>query len=123
MKCPYCGAEVVLKSAYDIYHTSKYKNQFVWVCSDNCGAYVACVKDTTIPKGTLANSRLRSLRKGAHKAFDELWKSKLMSRKDAYIWLAKQLDIPLEACHIGQFTVKQCQRTKYLCADFVSAHS
>ena len=123
MKCPYCGAEVVLKSAHEIYHRPKYKNQFVWICSnDECGAYVSCVKDTTIPKGTLANPRLRSLRKGAHKCFDELWESDLMSRKEAYIWLAEQLQIPVEECHIGLFTVKQCQKVKHLCSNFIAEH-
>lgn len=116
--CPYCGAEVLLRSAYDVYKTNDSKHWGnMWVCSNypECDAYVGCHKNTTIPLGRLANGRLRLLKKEAHKQFDPIWKSGLMSRKEAYRWLADMLKIPCEECHIGMFNVKQCQRVIHLC--------
>jgi len=117
-KCPYCGAEVELKSAYEVYHTANSKDWGnLWVCSNypRCDAYVGCHKNTDIPLGRLANSRLRELKKEAHRQFDPIWKSGLMSRKEAYRWLADMLHISCEECHIGMFDVKQCQKVIHLC--------
>ena len=64
-KCPYCGAEVELKSAYEVYHTANSRDWGnLWVCSNypRCDAYVGCHKNTDIPLGRLANSRLRELK-------------------------------------------------------------
>lgn len=118
MKCPYCGAEVVLKDADFIYHTAKSRKWGkMWVCSNfpRCNSYVGCHKGTTIPLGRLANERLRTLKAEAHKQFDPLWKSGLMSRKHAYRWLADMLKISPDECHIGMFDIKQCQKTIHLC--------
>ena len=117
-KCPYCGAEVVLRDATFVYTSNKAKDyNKVWVCSNypKCDAYVGCHKGTTIPMGRLANARLRTLKKEAHRQFDPLWKSGLMSRKEAYRWLSNMLNIDLDECHIGMFDIKNCQRTIHLC--------
>ena len=118
MKCPYCGAEAHLKDASFIYHTSKSKKWGkVWVCSNfpKCDAYVGCHEGTEIPLGRLANARLRTLKKEAHRQFDPIWKSGLMSRREAYKWLADMLNISLDECHIGMFDVKMCQKVIHLC--------
>ena len=118
MKCPYCGAEVVLKDASYVYHTHKSEKWGkVWVCSNfpKCSAYVGCHKGTSLPLGRLANERLRTLKMEAHKQFDPIWKSGLMSRKQAYGWLANMLHIPFEECHIGMFDIKMCQKVIHLC--------
>lgn len=117
-KCPYCGAKVELKSAYDIYHTNKSKDYgLVYVCSNYpiCDSYVGCHKNSDRPLGRLANPRLRSLKSEAHKQFDKLWKKKIMSRREAYKWLSVALDIPIEECHIGMFDVNMCKKVVYLC--------
>lgn len=118
MLCPYCGAEVVLKTAYEIYGSEKSKNWgYVWVCSNfpECNSYVGCHKGTTIPLGRLANPRLRELKREAHRQFDPLWKSGLMSRSHAYHWLSDVLNIKFDECHIGLFDIKQCQKVIHLC--------
>ena len=116
MKCPYCGAEVVLRNSSEVYHNNKYYGK-MWVCSNfpDCDAYVGCHAGTTIPLGRLANKRLRNLKKEAHRQFDPIWKSGLMSRKEAYRWLADMLRIPIDECHIGMFDIKMCQKVIYLC--------
>lgn len=118
MKCPYCGSKVLLKDASFIYHINK-SNSWgkVWVCSSfpKCNSYVGCHKGTEIPLGRLANERLRTLKMEAHKQFDPIWKSGLMSRKEAYRWLADMLGIPTDECHIGMFDIKMCQKVIHLC--------
>ena len=117
-KCPYCGADLELKDASYIYHSSKSKQWGkVWVCKNypKCDAYVGCHEGTTLPLGRPANARLRTLKKEAHKQFDPIWKSGLMSRKEAYQWLASMLHIPLEECHMGLFDIKMCQKVIHLC--------
>lgn len=46
----------------------------------------------------------------AHAAFDPFWKAANIKRPVAYRWLAEQLGIHEEACHIGLFTVDQCKQ-------------
>ena len=118
MNCPYCGAEAHLRDATVIYHSNKAKSYGkMWVCSNypKCDAYVGCHPGTEIPLGRLANARLRELKKEAHRQFDPIWKSGLMTRKDAYKWLSDMLQIDLDDCHIGMFDIKMCQRVIHLC--------
>ena len=116
-RCPYCGASTHLEDATFIYGSQAKKWGKVWVCNNypSCDSYVGCHPGTTIPLGRLANPRLRTLKKEAHRQFDPIWKSGLMSRHEAYRWLADMLHIPMEECHIGMFDVKQCQRVIHLC--------
>ena len=118
MRCPYCGAEVVLRDSSFIYKKkNKHKNEYLWVCSNypNCDAYVGCHEGTTLPLGRPANARLRTLKKEAHRQFDPIWKSGLMNRREAYNWLSTMLNVPIEECHVGHFDVKMCQRMIHLC--------
>lgn len=117
MRCPYCGAEVVLREYSYIYHKKKNKKGYVWVCSNypKCNSYVGCHEGTTLPLGRPANARLRTLKKEAHKQFDPIWKSGLMTRKEAYQWLSSMLKIPIEECHMGLFDIKMCQKVIHLC--------
>lgn len=123
MKCPYCGAEVVLKDASFVYHKDKtqkkLKGEKVWVCSNypTCNSYVNCHKGTDIPIGRLANTRLRTLRQEAHKQFDVLWRSGLTSRQNAYVWLAMKLGLDINDCHIGMFDIKMAQKTIHICKE------
>ncbi len=50
-------------------------------------------------------------RQYAHEAFDELWKSKRLSRKEAYRRLAFELCLTREETHISQFDIRNCLRT------------
>ena len=38
-----------------------------------------------------------------------------MSRVDAYTWLARELRIDVEACHIGEFDEAMCSRVEEIC--------
>ena len=109
--CPYCGRRAVLRPAEYVYgsHTIVHGSR-LYVCSnypDRCDAYVS------VHDGNLRNKRIR-----AHRAFDRLWKSRLMTRSEAYDWLAFKLEIEPEEAHIGNFSDYYCEQTIAECEKF-----
>lgn len=121
--CPYCFKPLILGNGRTIGHYRKdYLNKAFWYCDNKNHelAYVACHKDTNIPLGFAADSKLRQLKVDAHKAFDALWSGPVahMSRKQAYEWLAAQLNLPVKECHIGWFDPSKCQLTVDLISDY-----
>lgn len=58
--------------------------------------------------------QLKRKKKDAHAAFDRLWLSGLMTRKEAYAWLAKNLKKQGSACHISKFTGEECDYVVWL---------
>ena len=122
--CQYCGKPSALATGENIYHhrPDLWSLKF-WRC-EPCDAYVGCHKkgstalvgkrqvlsDGTLPLGALANAELRKAKSAAHAAFDPAWRNGGMSRGAAYTWLASALGIKKHDCHIGLFSVEQCQR-------------
>ena len=49
----------------------------------------------------------KQLRAKCHLIFDSIWKEGLMSRKDAYEWLANKMFIDVNHCHFRQFGRQQ----------------
>lgn len=67
------------------------------------------------PLGTPGTAAVRALRIRAHEAFDRLWlkansKNRQKRRAAAYAALARFLDTPRSACHIGDFDAETCAR-------------
>lgn len=54
--------------------------------------------------------RATKAREMAHKTFDPIWRRGYMKRSEAYLWLALQLGIPQDDCHMGMMTNAECQR-------------
>lgn len=119
--CPYCKGPAALVGGGDIYpHRPDLFDLKFWSCAP-CGAYVGCHKagawvpelrqtsDGTLPLGRLANAELRRAKSQAHAAFDPLWKSRAMGRREAYAWLAGELGIRVSDCHIGMLDVAGCR--------------
>lgn len=105
--CPYCGSEAkLLGSSAPLYRGTDYGP--VWLCSP-CGAWVGCHPGSALPLGRLADASLRQAKMAAHAAFDPLWRRKMErdglgkghARSRAYQWLAGQLGVEREACHIA----------------------
>lgn len=111
MRCPYCGGSVTYRSADGIYHDNS-RNTMLYVCSHypECDAYVRVHAGTNIPVGTLANQELRALRRTAHYYFDQLHQAGLMSKQDAYQWLADLICAPLSQAHIGYLGEYYCKQ-------------
>jgi hypothetical protein len=65
----------------------------------------------------------RALRYEAHKVFDPIWRRKShkqglatgFARKKAYRWLARELGLDVDECHIGFFDAATCRRVIALC--------
>lgn len=93
-----------------------------WLCS--CGAYVGCHTGTAIPMGRPGNATTRYWRIAAHRALDKRWmrsdqtaskRATNRSRPKAYTWLACQLGISFDDCHIGMFDEAMCRRVVEVC--------
>ena len=111
MRCPYCGSPVVFRSADGIYRDNS-RGMMLYVCSHypQCDAYVRVHAGTKIPVGSLANHELRTLRRTAHRYFDQLHQSGYMSKQDAYQWLADLICAPLSEAHIGYLGEYYCRQ-------------
>ena len=111
MRCPYCNSHIVLRSADGIYKKNK-AGTMLYVCVRYpvCDAYVRILPDTRQPAGSLANGELRALRWEAHQYFDQLYLSGIMTRKEAYVWLATMLNIPMSQMHIGYLGKYYCRQ-------------
>ena len=110
-RCPYCGSHSVLRSADGIYRNND-KNTMLYVCGKYpaCDSYVRVHPGTKIPMGTMADRQLRALRNEAHRNFDQLYKQGLMSKEDAYLWLASILAAPMGQAHIGLLGEYYCRQ-------------
>lgn len=118
LTCNYCGKDAVLVTGKDIYphRPDLYSLQF-WSCLP-CGAWVGCHKRSkAVPLGRLANAELRKAKSAAHAAFDPIWKSGDKSRRGAYEWLSKRLNIPFKDCHIGMFDTATCAEVVRVCTE------
>jgi zinc-finger-containing domain len=123
--CPYCGKAAVLVFGPKLYpHRPDLAHVRAWQCTP-CGASVGCHDGTNNPKGTLADPPTKRARQAAHAAFDPLWQRwadaypgqvrspsqvRGAARGRAYWWLAVQLGIDRNDCHIGAFDAATCER-------------
>lgn len=111
MRCPYCKSPVVLRSADGIYKENS-KGAMLYVCAKypQCDSYVHAHTGSMKPMGSLANQELRTLRQKAHQSFDRLYLSGLMTREEAYLWLANEISAPLSEAHIGHLGEYYCRQ-------------
>lgn len=82
-----------------------------YVCSryPACDSYVMAHPGTLEPMGSLAGPKLRQLRYATHREFNKLYQSGLMSKRDAYQWLAMTVQAPMAHAHIGHLGEYYCQ--------------
>jgi hypothetical protein len=112
--CPYCGRTSERTTGDLIYRGRPDLSDKTFFRCAPCDAYVGCDARGR-PLGTLADRDLRRARADAHQTFDPLWRSEGMSRSDAYAWLASELGVAKDECHIGMFDEDRCQRTVIAC--------
>lgn len=132
--CPYCESEAIFESSTKVY---KKDYGMMYICSNypECDAYVGVHKGTDTPLGRLADKELRFWKQKAHEYFDVLWKAKIIqkrkegknykkrrARNAAYEWLAKELGIKKEDCHIGMFDVQTCQHVAEICYPYAKKY-
>jgi hypothetical protein len=126
LTCPDCGAPMALRRSWygPFYGCTRYP-----ACKGAHGAH-----PDGKPLGIPADQATKQARIRAHAALDPLWQEAVAivdygaldrrgrravrqrARVRAYAWLAKQLDMDLDACHIGRFDKATCNRVVELCA-------
>lgn len=113
--CPYCNEVSELVNGSIIYpHRPDLFDKLFYLCTP-CNAYVGCHPNSKKLLGRLADKELRKYKFMAHKAFDPVWKSKALKRKDAYKALAAEMNMLPKECHIGMFNVAQCKQVIAIC--------
>lgn len=133
LKCPYCNSDAELTSSTKIYGKDY---GYAWICKNfpKCDSYVGCHKGTKKSLGRLANKELRRWKNKAHIYFDRLWIYKIWKlnqeregyhplrkksvRFSAYSWLAKELKIDINDCHIGMFDTDMCKKVVEICTPY-----
>lgn len=109
LRCPYCGSPLRLRPSSEIYDDA-FAESWLYVCSryPTCDAYVGTHPGTKTPLGVPADGHLRNLRIRAHKVFDQIWQNGVMSRDQAYRWMADLFSLPLGDAHIASFSEYRC---------------
>lgn len=112
IRCPYCGANAALRPSGVVYGERDITGGYLYVCDryPKCDAYVAAHRRTMQPMGTLANGDLRHKRIEAHKVFDRMWKSGLMTKWQAYQWMQAKFGLNANQAHIAKFSEYMCGR-------------
>lgn len=107
--CIHCNNPSKLVKGKIIYpHRKDLYYKYFYLCK-SCNAYVGCHQGTNTPYGTPVKAELRKLRNQAHKYFDKLWQSGLLTRFEAYKQLANYMELHINDTHIGMFNEKQCE--------------
>ena len=126
--CDYCGCQSELVTGAEVYpHRTDLAHKLFYLCRP-CKAWVGCHPGTSDPLGRLADAELRMWKSRAHAAFDPIWRAKQTrqnlnkrkARSSGYLWLAKQMEIEPDLCHIGMFSVEQCRRVVEICEPYSS---
>jgi hypothetical protein len=102
ISCPYCNGMAKLQSANRIWPNKGFSPLYICENYPRCDSYVRCHEGSDRPLGTLANKRLRGLRKTAHDLFDPLWQAgdNPLGRSLAYE-VARKVMGQTEEFHIG----------------------
>lgn len=89
----------------------------------SCGRGIRAHFSNNKPMGRPADPKTRRLRSLAHEAFDKIWSnydgslSLEYTRRLSYNWLAAQLGIHEDKCHIGAFNDWTCSKVIEICKD------
>lgn len=120
--CPYCNRIADRVTGSTIYPHRRDLHRLRFYRCEPCDAYVGTHKGTWQPLGRMANKELRAAKIEAHLEFDFIWKTGIMTRTGAYLWLATKLQIEPAVCHIGMFDIEMCKKVIRVCQDRAADH-
>lgn len=112
MECPCCKAKEVCVVKGDKVYGSGYEHLDLYQC-DTCLALVGMHTDEEnkkAPKGLLADSETRQMRKRCHDIFDPMWKKEHRTRSEAYNYLSAVMGLPKSMAHFACFDYATCQK-------------
>lgn len=101
--CPYCNSAAQLKFDHEVYGKSYGNN--LYVC-DNCEAQISTYGRSIVPKGTLANQKLRELRMSCYNVIQNYIEKN--SYKRMLQKLTELLEIKEVQARISTLNIKQC---------------
>lgn len=106
----HCGRPAVLRDAKEVCRTRR-EDEKAYVCSGYpaCDSFVLAHPSTLEPMGSLAGPELRRLRFEAHRQFDQLHQAGIMTKRQAYVWLAQIVHAPMSHAHIGHLGEYFCK--------------
>lgn len=114
-RCIECRLLTRLVDGRTIYpHRPDLYEKWFYLCQ--CGAYCGCHQGTKDALGYPCGPVTRRARSAAHEAFDPLWRKNKVGRSDAYAWLAKEMGLTRDECHIGMMTADQANQVVALVA-------
>lgn len=123
--CVECGGMGVATTGAVLFpNQPRIESRVFFVCP--CGAWTGSHEGTALPRGRPGNALTRQMRVLAHEAFDPIWrrshnrkrdKHRAEYRKRAYRWLASQLGLEIDDCHIGLFDAAMCERVIQVCGE------
>ena len=65
--------------------------------------------------------RFDNIRQKGHFYFDKIWSDlKIMTRDEAYIWLANKLNVPEDKAHFTYLSDEQCKEAIYYCQQLLN---
>ena len=101
---------MILRPAAEIYRDCQ-NDRKLYVCHNYpaCNTYVAAHPGTNQPMGVPANGDLRNLRIQAHRKFDRIWQTGIITRENAYRWFADSFGLILKDAHIGMCSEYRCR--------------
>lgn len=119
--CPYCHGRAVLRPASYVYGDRAKDDETLCVCKNypECDSYVRVHAGTNKPMGTLANRELRNARHRAHQLFDQIWKTGIMSRSQAYQWMRYKFGLSAAQGHIAKFSDYYCEQLIQMCEEML----
>lgn len=102
--CPKCGKEAKrTQTKYGIRNYCPEHNLWSW------------------GNAPMVDRKTHKARTEAHNHFDFLWKSKTLTRTQAYAWLAKSLCISKEECHMKKMDYERAKQVSRLCRNFAKS--
>lgn len=112
---------MILRPAAEIYRDCQ-NDRKLYVCHNYpaCNTYVAAHPGTNQPMGVPANGDLRNLRIQAHRKFDRIWQTGIMTRENAYRWFADSFGLSLKDAHIGMCIEYRCKELIRLCDEVLA---
>lgn len=113
-ECHFCSGRVQIATHQEVYGRDYSDWPYVYLCQ-GCGAYVGLHPFTAIPLGTLADKATRQARKECKNPFECIWQSRLMSRSQAYGWLAEKWGSPQRNATLVGLTLSSAnKRNRYV---------
>mgnify|MGYP000667981711 CR=1 FL=1 len=123
--CVECGRMGVATTGAVLFPNQPHiSTRVFFVCP--CGAWTGSHEGTALPRGRPGNALTRQMRALAHEAFDPIWRRSRIKKRDkhrkdvrsrAYRWLAGELGIDIDDCHIGLFDAAMCEWVIQVCGE------